>query len=282
MSTISHKIISTPSHKKYEINIESFESAMEVANSCKTRHITSSSFDDMQTEKIKRWHGVKSYDDALDKLHNGYQPIVEELKNGTKINKQGEVKRITFQNEVQGFAPIVPLAMMGVPNNMINTTIRPMKRKVLNVYYDITASAGVDPQDIIDAGSKLAGAILQLEQQGYRFNLYAVQSYSGSKDADILTVKIKSSDKPVDLRRMSFPLCHTGFFRVIGFDWYSKFPKGKYRSGYGHNIKMEFGSEYSDAMKQLFGDNSIFIAAAQIINDGNTDHIKEVLLCNMK
>ena len=281
MSTIFQKTITTARHKNYKINIERFDSAMEVAESCKTRTITSSSFDNMQTYKIHKWHGVKSYDQALELLHDGYEPVVEKLKQGTKINAQGVTKRITFQNEIQGFAPVVPLAIMGVPNSMINTTIKPIKRKVLNVYYDITASAGTDSQDIIDAGAKLAGAILELEQQGYRFNLYAVQSYTGSCDADMLLVKIKSSDKPLDLRRMSFPLCHTAFFRVIGFDWYSKFPKGTYRAGYGHNLSQEFSSDRDEFIKQVLGDDAIFIAAHRIINSDSKDEIKEVLKCNM-
>lgn len=279
MSTVIHKTISTKKFKNYKFTIENFNSAMEVADSCDKRPITSGAFDDMKNGKIKAWHGVNSYQQALDFLHDGYQPIVESLKSGTKIKAQGEYKRISFQNEIQGFMPIVPLAMMGVPNSMINMTMKPIKRKVLNVYYDMTSSASTDPEEIIDAGNKLAGAILELEQQGYKFNLYAVQTYTDDTDADMLVVKIKSSDKPLDLRRMSFPLCHVGFFRVIGFDWYSKFPQGRYRSAYGRNMSSTFGGEYNEATKQLFGDNSIAISAQKLIHQ-DKNHIKEELLCN--
>lgn len=281
MSTIISRQISTKHHKNYPINMEMFKSALEVADTCKTRQITNSWFDNMQkNSSISRWNGVKSYSEAIDLLRGGYQPIVDELKLSTKINRHGEQKRIQFRNEVQGFMPVVPLAMMGVPNSMINTTIKPIKRKVLDVYYDTTANAGVKPDAIIKVGQTLLGAILELEQQGYKFNLYAVQTYSDRDGADCICVKVKSSDKPLDLKRMSFPLCHTAFFRVIGFDWYSKFPKGTYRSGYGHNINQEFESEYPDLIKQLFGENAIMFNANELLRDGNADSIKSALLQN--
>lgn len=280
MSTVLHKKIRTKSFKDYPVNIEVFDSAMEVANSCKTRTITNTRFEDMQHEDLRKsWHAVKSYDEAIGLLNNGYEAVVEKLKAGAKLSAQSVQKRITFENEIQGFAPIVPLAILGVPNNMINMTMKPMKRKVMNVYYDITASSGTDKDDIINASAKLTGIIMELEARGYRFNLYAVQSYTNDDDADMLVVKLKSSDKPIDLRRMSFPLCHPAFFRVIGFDWYSKFPQGKYRSTYGRAMKYTFKSDYAEAGKQLFGDDSILFSAVNLINQ-DIEQIKEELTCN--
>lgn len=281
MSTISFKKIQTRNHKNYKINIEQYSSAMEVVADCKKRPITNNRFHDMSTHEINDWYGVKSYDEALELLNNGYQPIVEQLKGLSKIKANGETKRIQFENDIQGFMPIVPLAMMGVPNSMINMTMKPIKCKVIDVYYDITAECGYSSDDIIKAGAKLVGTILELEKQGYRFNLYAVQGYAGSHDADMLAVKIKSSDKPLDLRRISFPLCHTAFFRVIGFDWYSKFPKATYRSGYGYSFVQEFGTEFKELGKQLFGDNAVVIACRKLINNNNIDSIKEALICSM-
>lgn len=282
MSTIYKKIVSTKRHKNYEFTIERYDSAMEVADDCSKRKITDSSFTDQSRKSMDGWEGVKNYDEALDLLKNGYQPTVEKLKEKAKANVTGVHKRISFGNDVHGFAPVVPLAMKGVPQSMINMTMKPMKCKVVDVYYDITCSCGTSSSQIIENGQKLLGAILELERQGYRFNLYAVQGYNNDKSSDMLIVKIKSSDKPIDLKRISFPLTHTAFFRVIGFDWYSKFPKGKYRSGYGHAIPYEFeGDEKVELGKQLFGNNAIVIYGTDIKNNGE-EHIKEVLTSNEK
>ena len=116
------------------------------------------------------------------------------MKANIKANVQGQGKRISFFNDVVGYAPIVPLALQGVPAAMQNAYMKPIKAKVLNVYYDMTASCGTKSEDIIEAGQKLLAAIMELEMQGYKFNLYAIQSYAGSRDVDILCTKIKNSN----------------------------------------------------------------------------------------
>ena len=277
MSTIQTKTYSGNGHRNYRVQIERYESAAEVVSKCKERKVTDSSFHDMAKHSIdKSWHGVENYNEALELLKNGYQPVVENMRGVFKATMSGSRSRFTFQNNVCGFAPVIPLALKGVPNSMIDMTIRPMKTKVIDVYYDITNSAGTSVKEIMENGKILLGAITELEAQGYRFNLYAVQTYCDKADADMLVVKVKSSTQPLDLKRISFPLCHTAFFRVVGFDWYSKVPNGKYRGAYGHAAMHEFGSDTDKFYKSMFGQNAVCISGARIKENGKK-HIKEVL-----
>lgn len=275
MSTIISKDITVGTRKR-AVNVEFYDSAMDVYEDCKRRSITDSCFDDKSKSSFGSWEGVKTYDEALKYLRNGYQPTVNKLKEKLKVRDPGQ-KRISFTNNIVGSAPIVPLALKGVPNCMIDTRMKQIKCKVIDVYYDMTCSCGTESKKIIENGQKMLGAILDLEHQGYRINLYAVQSYNDSSSSDILAVKIKSSNQPLDLKRMSFPLTHTAFFRVIGFDWYSRFPKGKYRSGYGHALGYELNDrEMKEFATKMFGDNAIYIAGSKIL-DRNEEYIKEVL-----
>lgn len=261
----------------YKFHIERFASAMEVVDASRSRQITNDRFTDMASADNWGWRGCKSWEDALDMMRNGYQPTVEKLMGLLKVSAMGNGKRITFQNNIVGYAPVVPLALKGVPNNMIDTRMKPIKCKVLDVYYDMTVSCGVDSDDIIKNGQKLLGAMLELEAQGYAFNLYAIQPYSDGNSSDMLVVKIKSSSQPIDLKRISFPLTHTAFFRAIGFDWYNKVPGGKYRSGRGSALcNMESTEKLNKIIKELFGQNAIYLSCGKIIND-DVKHIKEVL-----
>ena len=264
--------------RKMQFHMEYFDSAQEVARTCATRQITSDRFDDMRKRDMDSWFGVKSYDEALELLRNGYQSTVDAMGGVFKASRNGVAKRITFQNEIQGFAPVVPLALKGVPNCMVNMTMKPIKAKVIDVCYDMTAGCSVKSSDIIKAGQVLLGTIVELEKQGYRFNIYAVQSYSDEVSCDMLAVKVKSSGQPLDLRRISFPLTHTAWFRVIGVDWYSKVPGGKYRSGYGHALGYEINNnaELQESAKQLFGKSAVYFSAANIIGK-DKESIKEVL-----
>lgn len=264
-----------------KFNVETYDSAWQVVQDCKNRKMTSNSFHDMKDpDEIEVWHGVKSYEEALNIMEHGYQPTVEKMKKNIKANLSGQSKRISFHNDVVGYAPIVPLAIMGVPQSMMNSYMKPVKAKVIDIYYDMTANSSTKPEQFIEAGQKLLGAVMELEMQGYRFNIYSTQGFwRAGSGCDMLCVKVKSANQPLDLKRISFPLTHPAFFRVIGFDWYSKFPLGTYRSCYGHSIAYDYhGRTLQDGFKELFGKNAVIFSAAEIIKQGkDKDHLKEVM-----
>ena len=259
---------------------EFYENAYDVVEDCRNRSVHISDYDITSEKMKKNWHGVDSYDEALDLLRNGYQPVVDKFREELKVQPK-DGPRISFSNNIQGFAPVVPLALKCVPNSMVDMRMKTIKTKVLDVYYDMTSAAYTSPDEFIKAGKALLASIIELEKQGYRFNLFAVQSYyKGGRNAslDVLCVKIKSSNKPLDLKRMSFPLTHPAFFRVIGFDWQGKSPitrdigSGRgYALGYDYNAK-----ELNDIAKKMFGANACYIPCSNIISDDyDTKVIKE-------
>lgn len=269
--------INTQNHKNYNIMIEDYNSAFDVAEDCNTRKITYSNFDKAEEFDNWGWRGCKNYNEALELLKNGYVDKVNSIKSKLEKSIRGIVKRITFNNDIVGYAPIVPLAILGVPNSMINSIMKPIKAKVLDIYYDMTCCAAVESSDIIKCGISFLETIIGLEMQGYRIRLTSVQIYTDSKGCDILKINIKNSNQPIDLKRISFPMIHTAFFRVIGFDWYSKTPKGTYRHGYGHDLNREFSNnELKEFKEQVFEKNGIYISAAQIINK-DAKNIEEII-----
>lgn len=265
----------------YPVNVEYYNSANDVVDDLMTRKLKSGGWHEPKEDPD--WTGCKNFDEALEFLRTGYYPVVEKLEREFKIANQQtcDGKRITFKNNILGYNPIVPLAMMGVPNSMIDMTMKPIKTKVVDIYYDMTANCGVSSDDIIEAGLSVLSVICDLERQGYRFNLFAVQTYCDEDDCDTLIVKIKDAKQPIDLRRMSFPLCHTGFFRLIGFDWYGKNPHSRYRSCYGHEISREFrGKALKHFTKTVFGDTAIFLRCDKLVRldkEEKKTYLKEVL-----
>lgn len=264
-----------------QLNIEVFNSAYEVAEVNAKRERTDCRFHDMEryVRTKTRWFGVESYDEALELLRTGYQPVIEDLKQSFKMTRQGTAKRFRFENNVHGFAPVVPLALKGVPNSMANMTMKPIKAKVVDVFYDMTVNCGVSSRAQMKAGREVLAAIIEMERQGYRFNLYATISFTGWSNADIVCIKIKSAEQPLDLKRVSFPMAHTGFFRVIGFDWYGKVPGGTYRSGYGQGAYMRWGKDRSrEIFEEAFGKkNIVYFSAQELCRNADKDVImKEV------
>lgn len=269
MSTILEKKIDI-SPFTVDVKAEVYDNARELVLNNKNRPVRHG---DYAVDGVRNsWHGVRSKEEAYNMLDTGYQPVVERLKETLKVVPQSS-PRFTFSNNVQGFLPIVPLALKGVPNSMLDMRIRPMKAKVLNVYYDMTANCDKDVDDFIKAGKLLLGTILALEQQGYRFNLYALQSYWDAHNyakhsIDFLCVKVKSSSSPFDLKRMSFPLTHPAFFRVIGFEWQGKSPITRYiGGGRGRAIAYDLAkSDCEKIVKSMFGNNAFYLSGAKLIN----------------
>ena len=259
------------------LNVEFYNSALEVAEDLETRQMTSSSFDRNPYSDTSFVGATR--EQTYKMLREGYQPVVDALHGHIKANTTG--KRFKSFNDVVGFQPIVPNAIMGLPKSMINTRIAPIKTKVIDVYYEMTCAAYTDSDDLIKAGQKMLGVIMELEAQGYRFNLYCTQGYyNQSQGCDMLCLKVKSANQPMDLKRMSFPIAHTAFFRGMGFEWYSKFPKGTYRGGYGHAISYDKSQEQiQDEYRKLWGKSVIYFAAKTIIEkkDKADEYIKEVL-----
>ena len=279
MAITKEKTIEVSKGKKLEVHAEFYTDANSVVEDCKYRPVRHS---DYKVDKTfdKGWSGVSTYDEALELLRNGYQSAVEGFKNELKV-AETYGPRFAFSNDVHGFAPIVPLAIKGIPTCMVNMTLRPLKAKVLDVYYDIGVIASYKPDQIIKAGQSVLGTIIELERMGYKFNLYAVQSYFGKSERalDMLCVKVKSSNTPLDLKRMAFPLVHPAFFRVIGFDWQGKSPITRY-IGYGRGtdfIKNVTDSECKKTITEMFGTNACYITAVRVIDsEYDKEKLKEV------
>lgn len=259
------------------LNVEIYNSAQEIAEHLETRQVTSDSF--KSNPYSDRSFVGASREETYRMLKEGYQPVVDALKGKIKANATS--KRFKSYNDVAGYQPIVPNAIMGLPKAMINSSMMPIKTKVIDVYYEMTCSASTNSNDLIKAGQKMLGVIMELEAQGYRFNLYCTQGYyDSSLGCDMMCLKVKSANQPMDLKRMSFPIAHTAFFRGMGFDWYSKFPIGKYRPGYGCAICYEKSQEaVQNEYRKFFGKNVIYFAASTIIKkqDKADEYIKEVL-----
>jgi len=261
---------------------EIYDNTNEVVRDCQTRPVRLNKY---RLESVSPdFHGVRSYEEALEFLRNGYQPVVERLRSSLKVMPTEYKSIVSVVNSHQGFVPSVPLALKNLPNSMLDMQYNFPKHKVLDVYYDMTASCSTEPEQFIKAGKVLLETIMLLERSGYKFNLYGVQTYcqkgNCTGDLDFFCVKIKSSDKPFDLKRMSYPLTHPSFFRVIGFDWQGKSPitrdVGSMR-GMGLYYLFHNLSEPTRIAQAMFGDNAFYISCAQIIKaEWTTDEVKAV------
>lgn len=175
------------------------------------------------------WCGVKNYEEARNLLINGWDAKVKYLKEEfEKETKNLDDKKVVKQfSDLVGFMPIVPNAIIGLPNCMINMRTEHKKSRVIKFLIDTVASCGEDSDDLIKYYSKVLARIGALEKKGYRCRIEILQSYTdennrGTKTA--FTILVKSENQLFDIKRMAFPMSHTAMLRVFGFAWENSLP----------------------------------------------------------
>ena len=273
MSTIKGRYVTVKpkcgSERKVNVHTEIYDSTSEFAADLKkrTRRINNSKcgYTDVRADDYtESFQGVENYDEAMDLLQHGYMPLVDQVKASMKKLKLTKNNR-AFRNSIVGFAPIVPNAIKGLPTSMVDNINNGTKNKVFDVYYDLAINCGTSASDLLTRGKALLEALMALELKGYRFNLYCAQSTTDHRDlstVDILAIKVKNSDTPLNLIRVSFPLVHPSFFRVFGFDWMDKSPITRMLGhGRGSPLCRVLDRESIDKVyKAMFGYNAIYLS----------------------
>jgi len=222
-------------------------------------------------EDSDRWTGYRNGETFLEDLKASKvkSTLVREVEGNLAKVKTAESKRIQFYNSVEGFTPIVPLALMGVPESMVNQRMVKQKSKIVNVVIDCTAPACVEPNELAKASTELVGAVASLEKQGYRVNLLAgfvSCNHYKNKDCNFVLVKIKDAGQPLNLSRMLFPFTTAAFTRRLCFAWYERKEGIVHEDGYGTSL---FAcKERKEGLAKSLGNQTVVLATSEIVVDG--------------
>lgn len=178
-----------------------------------------------------------SFEEAVELFKSGWQDMSEKLNQMLKV-EVGKMEKVMVSKNiisVQGYQPIVPLYLNGIPTNMISRKMQPMKQKVVTLNKSITYSGGVSTDTIIAESIKALAIIKKLENQNYRCNLNIILGTEVSYKGYTIKVRIKSANERLNINKLSFPLVHPSMLRRLFFrfiETYPDVPSG-FRVGYG-------------------------------------------------
>lgn len=185
--------------------------------------------------------GTKSFEEAIELFKNGWSEMSERLSNRLKVEGKFE-PTMTYRNvqSVQGYHPIVPLYLIGIPNNMITKKMVPMKQKVVTLNKSLDYSVRVKTEQIIEESIKAFRIIQKLESQNYRVNLNLVIGASGSMwnssgEKYFIRIRLKSANEKLNISKLSFPLVHPSMLRRLYFRFIEVHPpvSKSFLHGYG-------------------------------------------------
>lgn len=238
-----------------KISVEKFESLTSYLHTIGTRPQNTVFKDKFSSEKEgEDWTGTASYAASVELAQNGYAEGLDKInKDGTeRINYRAQSSRSLPKAGVVGFAPIVPNAILGLPKSMKTKVAIPHKTKVLSIWYDITASCGVDKSDIARAGRNMLELINKLEMQDFRVELRVVTGYCGGSQYCFNAVKVKTDRQPLNPLKIAYPFVHASFLRRQGFKWLETYPQvtdSGLKYGYGCALYFKQGSSRRQWMK---------------------------------
>ena len=210
---------------------------------------------------------TRSFEEATDLLKNGWTDMSGKLTqrlNVVKNQVQPTMKPKTI-NSVAGFQPIVPLYLSGVPTNMVNRKMVPVKQKVITLTKSISYSCGIKTEQIVEESVKAMMIVKKLEAQGYRVNLNVMMGGIERGLKLITKIRIKSAGEKLNISKLAFPLVHPSMLRRLMFRFIEVYPKvtKSFVNGYGSPV-------HDDEAYNLFKDSGEYLLPAFIKKDVST------------
>lgn len=198
---------------------------------------------------------TRDFSEAVELFKNGWSDMANKLVQKLKVieSKTEPTMKPRTCLGVQGYQAIVPLYLMGVPNNMVTKKMTPVKQKVITLNKSIGYNGRVSADQIIEESIKAMQIVKKLEAQGYRCNLNIVLGTTAGYPSKqfIVKVRIKSANEKLNVSKLAFPLVHPSMLRRLFFRFIEVYPNvtNSFVCGYGRpadsdEIRKIFKNEY--------------------------------------
>lgn len=236
-----------------KIIYEDFNSIYKFMNTVTKRDVSKWVDSSVRDGRLDRgeWVGRIRYEDAKNMIVNGWdkplKKVVNEINNIDNLSVIESGHKPVDYKAVAGYRPIVPNAIMGLPRAMMARKMVSKKVKVVNVLFDFTFSSSVTHDEAVNKAIETITQLYLLEKKGFRVRLTGLASFGREEtnQMHVLKIMLKEENQPFDIKKLMFPMVHSGMLRMLCFDWYESVPNGIEISGYGYPIFL-WDSKYLD------------------------------------
>lgn len=205
----------------------------------------------------KSFTKTESFEEATELFKNGWSDMAGNLVQKLKVieSKSQPMMKPRNKLDVCGYQAVVPLYLQGVPTNMVNKKMVPVKQKVITLNKSIGYHFGVSADQIIDESIKAMMIVKKLEAQGYRCNLNIVlgstAGWGVNEKQFIIKIRLKSANEKLNISKLAFPLVHPSMLRRLFLRFIEVYPHvtKNFVNGYGHpatsnELREVFKDEY--------------------------------------
>lgn len=281
--------------KKY-VNI--FENMQEVSEYIRQARINKKIFDeydlDSENTGIGSFHDFYNFKDAFDAFEYGtdqyFDSFNDELKKvDNYIKKYSILDKISYKNDMVGFAPIVPNCIIGNPINMVNQTKKERHLPSATIIFEKAINCGHNSNEMVSFASIIFSLIQVLEKKGIRCEVYISSTFKLENEIYSYKIKIKNFMQPLNLYKMQFPVIASDMFRRIGFRLLETCPyleNSYWKDSYGRTLigktkeyDLTENGEPTLKLQELLGmkQNDIFIPNSAYFNYDSDDDIEDTI-----
>lgn len=212
------------------------------------------------------WAGTDSWEEAETLRKYGDSESMKMLKDTKAITDASFQKFVGSKskqfNDVLGFQPIVPNAIIGLPQAMVNQKRFPKKVKTVDVFVNASTACGVDKEDMALRGAFTLSAIDALERDGYRVNLYVGKlSWDGRVVGGF--INIKKAEHPMNLAKIAYYVVNPSYLRRTLFRLCEneELIPDITHSGYGSNSHFDSQKEF---IRKAMGSKQLVVVDSSI------------------
>ena len=197
--------------------------------------------------------GTDSYEQAVEMFKNGWQSKAEELTKKLKVIQNqvidAQVQKVLF--DVVGFQASVPRYLQGIPTNMVNKKLVPIKQKIVTINKDISYNCGITTEQIVEASIQTLQLVKKIEAQGIRVNLNLIWGVKASGSNEVVKIRLKSANERVNISKLAFPLVHPSMLRRLCFRYLEVAPTITHGYLYGYGSPLD-GSQLKTYCKDEY------------------------------
>lgn len=214
-------------YKTYRIYQETYDSCNEFYNAVHSK--TNANEVIAHYAEQSSFTMVSSYEEAETVITQGFNSPIATMNRliNDKLKQLAKAQKPTLCNDIAGFMPNVPNALLGLPNSMINTKLQKIAvSRVIDFYVSNAYPWRVSTTKVVNFFAEVLADIIAYERKGYRCNIWLVTSVAqqNHKNAVFCKVKLKDAKDYLNVAKLAFYICHPASFRVYSFAWYHNLP----------------------------------------------------------
>lgn len=173
--------------------------------------------------------------------------------------------KIKQRNDIHGFVPIVPNAIIGLPLSMINQSRESKKVKGIDIFYNVSVRCYTRTDDIARKGAIMLSLIDALERKGFRVNLKVGSVAMQENTVHGVITTLKRYDEPLNIRKLAYYLVNPSCLRRTFFKLKESISELTDTTNEGYGTNEKFGKQRK-RLKAIYGEQ-LRIVDSSIMED---------------